>query len=667
MAETMAAGSGKGVGIRLFVAGGELVKKTFNEIRDSGNRMWSEVASGARPVNPAMRAISAASVEVQGAFQGLAARAGTVGAVLTSIGPWGLAAAAALGAVAIAAGRAMEAMAFADELTDTSRQLGVGAEALQAYRFAAEELDSTAAALDSSLGGLNKALGAIKSGVGDERVLEAFKALGFTPEQLRSYDTAAELLPVVADRMRDVGNVAENAKLASKLGIDESLVPALMRGGDAFNDAADKARAFGLVMSDDVRVRLDEANRSIEVAKQRIGMDLRLAFADVAPLVSAAAEEIRIFVHWLAQAGKAVGEFMRMRNQLHGSNLLPSAAGSPPPSGLGGLAGLGVVPTPTIRAPAPSGSARGGRRSGSSGSSSRSRTQPLDRIDFVSIEDIENARLQIALETARIQKNEQLVAQLEREADVRALIAKYIKMGMSDDQARAAADIEESRRDVGRLGAINDFEDTYMQSATVQLAQAEQDRIAAARESFGQALVLAFQDREKFMADIMARVFDNAAQRLGEVLFDILSQVAGQMGQGGTSGGANWMATVVSSLFGGSSRRAAGGGLESGRRYSYAEDGRGELAMLSGSGHVYSHDETARMIREAVGGAGGGPWGERRSPAVIQMTVKLDGATTDREIRAVVAQGMFAAVGEAKRQVMAEMPNWQVESNLLSN
>ncbi|MBX9707054.1 MAG: hypothetical protein K2X61_03875, partial [Caulobacteraceae bacterium] len=47
-----------GVGIRLFIQGGELARRTFDQVGDSGRRMWAEIALGQRSANPAIRALS---------------------------------------------------------------------------------------------------------------------------------------------------------------------------------------------------------------------------------------------------------------------------------------------------------------------------------------------------------------------------------------------------------------------------------------------------------------------------------------------------------------------------------------------------------------------------------------------------------------------------------
>ena len=48
-----------GVGTRLFVVGGQDVRSEFSRTADSAKRMWSEIGSGQREANPALRVLSA--------------------------------------------------------------------------------------------------------------------------------------------------------------------------------------------------------------------------------------------------------------------------------------------------------------------------------------------------------------------------------------------------------------------------------------------------------------------------------------------------------------------------------------------------------------------------------------------------------------------------------
>lgn len=270
-----------GVGIRLYVSGGEVVKRTFDQVGDSGKKMWAELATGGRPVNPALRALSAGVGEVRTGIDGLASRAGAAGTVLGSFGAAGVAAAAVLGGLAIALTKTREAMEFAATLTDTADRIGVGVEALQGFRYVADEAGVSTDAFESNLERLNNTLGAFKTGIGDGKVKPVFEALGITQDQLATVQSADALMLILADTLGKVQDRAVQVRFAKALGVEESL-PILRLGSDGIQRLTEDAERLGLVMGGDVVAALDAADRQMEVAQQRIDGSLRLAVAGLA-------------------------------------------------------------------------------------------------------------------------------------------------------------------------------------------------------------------------------------------------------------------------------------------------------------------------------------------------------------------------------------------------
>lgn len=283
-----------GVGIRLWVDGGEVVKRTFGQIGDSGRKMWAEIAMGEKAANPALRAVSRVSKEAQGGIESLGARAGVAGGALSAFGTTGVAVAAGLGGLVVALGRAREAMAFAAVLTDTSEKLGIGAERLQELRFVADEAGVPVSALEADLEKLTGTLGKFKAGIGDGKLKPWFEELGISKADLDSIQTADELMMLLADKLGQVQDRSKQVAAARAFGIEESL-PILRLGSKAIDDYAEEARRLGLVLDDDVRGALDRADRQMEIAQQRIDMSLRLAVAGLS-------DELATLVGWLASA-----------------------------------------------------------------------------------------------------------------------------------------------------------------------------------------------------------------------------------------------------------------------------------------------------------------------------------------------------------------------------
>lgn len=289
-----------GVGIRLYVSGGEVVKRTFDQVGDSGKKMWAEIALGEKAANPAIKVLSAGAGEARGALEGLAGRAGSAGTALSAFGATGMAVAAGMGALAIALVKVREGMQFAAELTDVSDRIGIGAEALQEWRYVADEAGVSVESFQSNLEKLNGQVGAFKAGIGDAKLKPIFEELGITKDQLANVDDAGDMVMLLADTLGQVKDRAVQVRLARGLGFEESL-PILRLGSEQIRRLSADARDLGLVMKDDVRAELDEADRVMERAQQRIQMSLRVAVAgladDFADLVTVVAD----LIGWLGK------------------------------------------------------------------------------------------------------------------------------------------------------------------------------------------------------------------------------------------------------------------------------------------------------------------------------------------------------------------------------
>lgn len=280
-----------GVGIRLFVQGGEVVRRTFDQVGDSGRKMWSEIALGERSANPAIRALSVGAGEARAGLQGLASRAGSVGAALGVFGVAGLAAAAALGALAIAVTAAFSAMADAAELTDTAERIGLGVEALQEWRYVADEAGVDTGKLEAGMEKLNGVLGKFKMGIGDGKLKPVFEELGITKAQLDNVTTADQLLTLLADTLGQVGDRAKQVSMARAMGIEE-LLPILRMGSEGIKDFRNEASELGFVMGSETVAELDKADRAMERAGQQFRVIKDTTLAPLASMFSELTAEI---------------------------------------------------------------------------------------------------------------------------------------------------------------------------------------------------------------------------------------------------------------------------------------------------------------------------------------------------------------------------------------
>lgn len=296
-----------GVGIRLFVQGGEVVRRTFDQVGDSGKKMWAEIALGEKSANPAIRSLSIGANELKQGFDGLVSRAGSAGTALAAFGVVGLAAAAALGALAIATQGAFEAMNNAADLTDAADRIGVGVEALQQWRYVADEAGVDTATLESVMEKLNGTIGKFKLGLGDGKLKPAFEELGITNEQLANVQTADQMLLLLADTLGQVKDRGQQVALARTLGVEEAL-PVIRLGRDELERLTAAASDLGLVLDSETNARLDESDRKLELAGQQMRIVRDTAVAPLAEIFADVASEL---------AGMAV-EFSNIENRAPG-------------------------------------------------------------------------------------------------------------------------------------------------------------------------------------------------------------------------------------------------------------------------------------------------------------------------------------------------------------
>lgn len=280
-----------GVGIRVFVDGAQVVRRTFDQIGDSGKKMWSEIALGERSANPAIRALSAGAGEARNAFDGLVGRAGSAGVALGALGAVGMMAAAALGALTVAIHGTFAAMDGAATLTDTAERIGVGVQALQEWRYVADEAGVDTAKLEAGMEKLTGVMGKFKLGLGDAKLKPVFEELGITKAQLDNVTTADEMLTLLSDTLGQVGDRAKQVALARSLGIEE-LLPILRLGSDEIERFKNQASELGFVMGSETVAELDKADRAMERAGQQFRVIRDTTLAPLATLFSDLTSEI---------------------------------------------------------------------------------------------------------------------------------------------------------------------------------------------------------------------------------------------------------------------------------------------------------------------------------------------------------------------------------------
>lgn len=139
-----------------------------------------------------------------------------------------------------------------DNVAKVALKLGIGIEALQEYRFAADRAGIPTRTFDMALQRFGRRAGEAAAGTGEARV--AFNALGISVVDAEGKVRSIEsLLPEVADKLSKIENANIRNALAMKFFDAEGvmMVQMLSQGADEMARLRQEARDLGLVISED--------------------------------------------------------------------------------------------------------------------------------------------------------------------------------------------------------------------------------------------------------------------------------------------------------------------------------------------------------------------------------------------------------------------------------
>jgi hypothetical protein len=279
----------------------EALETLFVEVRAIGDKFDANI-----------KAIEARLRSFEGAANTSTATVGKAFASLTSTVGFLTGGLAAIGGVAALGGLtnlAVQALDTADALGDTSERLGVGVEALQEYRFAAEQSGSSQEALDAGLQKLGINLAEFAA-TGKGPAAAAFKTLGISAEEARTQFSSIEtVLPQLAEGFKNTENQAQRLALAQDLlGRGAvSLVPLLSRGKEGIDDLAQSAHEAGGVIGKDLIDQAGELQNEFTAASKAIKNEFTRALIELAPYLVAATQGTAALVHQVSEFARGVG------------------------------------------------------------------------------------------------------------------------------------------------------------------------------------------------------------------------------------------------------------------------------------------------------------------------------------------------------------------------
>jgi hypothetical protein len=301
------------VQIARYQADGTQVTREFDKMGQAGERMGQRVRQGAQSMSPALRGIDAAAGAAHGKVQQLAGSAGTLGRVLTAMGPAGLAAAAAIGGLTLgftALQRATrQAVDDLSTLYGVAQSRGVSTDALQELRFAVIGVGGAIADADRALLDFNERIGEARLTRQGAAFMALTRDLGFTPEDIANLEAGGDSLNRIAEAIANMNDAQKQTRVARELGL-EPLLPLLQQGAGAFEEAARAAHEMGYVLDRELLSRASQfsgqwaqAAAVIDVQFKSALVDLAPVFIDLARNIAGAARELRGLVDLFKEAG----------------------------------------------------------------------------------------------------------------------------------------------------------------------------------------------------------------------------------------------------------------------------------------------------------------------------------------------------------------------------
>lgn len=203
----------------------------------------------------------------------------------------------------------------ADEIGKMAEKTGISTEKLSQYKYAAASAGVQTDMLQASLGKLGKTTA--EAAAGSPQQVAAFNALGISQQFVKEHANDLDaVFQKILERFPEYEDGATKARLAQDLfGLSGSkMIPWLNQGAKGFEEAANKAKLFGLVISKDVAKSAAEINDNIGEMKAVVE---GLATQTLTRIIPRLAEASKQFVDWAANS-----EGLKKTIQLVGDSLV---------------------------------------------------------------------------------------------------------------------------------------------------------------------------------------------------------------------------------------------------------------------------------------------------------------------------------------------------------
>ena len=255
--------------VRLAVEGGNKVKAELVNVGESGERSLKKIE---RAGGKASLGLSSLGERARMLTTGMRALGGA------------LVGAAAVGGLATLVDRSISA---ADAIGKTADKLGVGIEALQELRFAAQLAGVQQQTLDMGLQRFTRRVAEAAKGTGEAK--QALTDMGIVlRDQHGKIRRSEDLLNDVAEAFKRTEDPAERLRLAFKLFDSEgvAMVNMLVGGADALEATRRHARDLGIVLEEDLVRNAEKARDQLDTLGKVVSANLTRAMLDLAPAIA---------------------------------------------------------------------------------------------------------------------------------------------------------------------------------------------------------------------------------------------------------------------------------------------------------------------------------------------------------------------------------------------
>ncbi len=173
----------------------------------------------------------------------------------------------------------------AEQLHAMSEELGITAQQLDEFHFAAMEVGQSAEVMDATLGKLTQKIGEAREG--SEKTSVAFAALGLNVNKL-AHESAADSFREIADAMQQVKSHSDRAAIAVELFGKQgrALLPILEGGSEHIDELVKRGHDLNEIVSDEQVEAMRKAGVALKELEGRFHhLAIEMA-ADVAPAFS---------------------------------------------------------------------------------------------------------------------------------------------------------------------------------------------------------------------------------------------------------------------------------------------------------------------------------------------------------------------------------------------